>query len=211
MRKTIGLIFYLALFLMIPYVSLAEENPEEISIIAKRFDFLPRQIKVERGQPVKIYLTSVDVAHGFAIDAFGIDEKVEKGKLTIIEFTPDKVGEFEIKCSIFCGSGHGRMKSKLIVAGFQDITASELKAALKEKDFFLLDVHIPEQKHIEGTDAFIPYNEIEKYIEKLPKNKNTKIVVYCRTGSMSAAASKTLLRLGYKDIYNLIGGIEAWE
>lgn len=160
---------------------------------------------------MKIYITSIDVAHGFAIDAFGIDEKVEKGKLTIIEFTPDKTGEFEIKCSIFCGARHGRMKSKLIVAGYQDITASELKAALEKDDFFLLDVHIPEQKHIDGTDAFIPYNEIEKYIDKLPKHKDTKIVVYCRTGSMSSEASRTLLRLGYNNVYNLVGGIKVWK
>jgi len=45
---------------------------------------------------------------------------------------------------------------------------------LKNKDFFLLDVHIPEQKHIKGTDEFIPYNEIEKYKEKLPKDKKKK-------------------------------------
>ena len=103
------------------------------------------------------------------------------------------------------------MKGKLIVTGYRDITAAELKAKLKNKDFFLLDVHIPEQKHIEGTDAFIPYNEIEKYVDRLPKDKDTKIVVYCRTGSMSAEASRTLLRLGYKNVYNLLGGIKAWE
>jgi len=211
MRKIIRLVFCGALYLMVPHMVMAQDNPNEIGVIAKRFDFLPRKIEVKRGQLVKIYITSIDVAHGFAIDTFGIDEKVEKGKLTIIEFTPDKTGEFEIKCSIFCGAGHGRMKSKLIVAGYQDITASELKAALEKDDFFLLDVHIPEQKHIEGTDAFIPYNEIEKYIDKLPKNKDTKIVVYCRTGSMSSEASRTLLRLGYNNVYNLVGGIKVWK
>jgi len=211
MKKTLKLIIYVTFFLMISYVSLAKENSKEISVIAKQFEFLPRQIEVERDQAVKIYITSLDVTHGFTIDVFGINQKVEKGKLTTVEFTPDRAGEFEIRCSVFCGVGHARMKGKLIVTGYRDITATELKTALKEKKFFLLDVHIPEQKHIEGTDAFIPYNEIEKYIDKLPKNKDTKIVVYCRTGPMSTIASKTLLRLGYKNVYKLVGGIEAWE
>ena len=101
MRKIIRLVFCGALYLMVPYMVMAQDNPNEIGVIAKRFDFLPRKIEVKRGELVKIYITSIDVAHGFAIDTFGIDEKVEKGKLTIIEFTPDKTGEFEIKCSIF--------------------------------------------------------------------------------------------------------------
>jgi rhodanese-related sulfurtransferase len=52
---------------------------------------------------------------------------------------------------------------------------------LDKKDFFLVDTHIPEQEHIEQTDAFIPYNEIENYLEKLPKDKDSKIVLYCRS------------------------------
>jgi rhodanese-related sulfurtransferase len=57
---------------------------------------------------------------------------------------------------------------------FKNISSEELLEMLKNKDFFLLDVHIPEQKHIKGTDEFIPYNEIEKYKEKLPKDKKKK-------------------------------------
>jgi len=63
---------------------------------------------------------------------------------------------------------------------------------VKDKNFFLVDTHIPEQEHILGTDAFIPYNEIENNIDSLPENKNAKIVVYCRSGSMSRAAAYTL-------------------
>src|SRR3989339_1896393 len=87
----------------------------ELSVIAKKFDFLPKQIVVEQGRPVKIYLTSLDVTHGFAVKELEIDRKVEKDKLTIIEFTPNKTGEFEIRCSSPCGLGHVEMKGKLIV------------------------------------------------------------------------------------------------
>jgi len=55
------------------------------------------------------------------------------------------------------------------------ITASELNRVRQKEDIFLVDVHIPEQRHIKGTDLFISYNEIEKYKDKLPKDTNTAI------------------------------------
>lgn len=87
----------------------------------------------------------------------------------------------------------------------------EFKSLSKNKDSFLLDVHIPEQTHIPGTDAFIPYNEIESNSDKLPQDKNTPILVYCRSGSMSKEASDTLAKLGYTKIYDLKGGINAYK
>jgi rhodanese-related sulfurtransferase/plastocyanin len=197
-------------FLCAATLSIAAE-PQELSIIAKRFEFLPNQIEVTRGTDVKIYLTSIDVTHGFALDVFGINKRIEKGKLTTIEFTPDKVGEFEFHCSVYCGVGHSDMKGKLIVSGYKDISAPKLNEMMNKKDFFLVDVHVPEQKHIEGTDAFIPYYEIEKNQDKLPKDKTQKIVVYCKNGSMGDVAGRTLYNLGYKNVYNLVGGSQALE
>lgn len=95
---------------------------------------------------------------------------------------------------------------------YQSISSEELKSYLdSDKDIYLLDVHIPEQTHIKGTDDFIPFNDIEKYQAKLPKDKNTEIVVYCRSGNMSETASETLIKLGYKNVKNLLGGTNAWK
>jgi rhodanese-related sulfurtransferase len=58
------------------------------------------------------------------------------------------------------------------------ITATELNRIMQSEDIFLVDVHTPEQRHIKGTDIFIPYHEIEKYKDKLPKDKNTVIYLY---------------------------------
>jgi len=93
---------------------------------------------------------------------------------------------------------------------FHNISPKELKRDLENKDFFLLDVHIPEQEHIEKTDAFIAYDEIENHLSQLPKDKNEKIVIYCRSGSMSLEASQKLIDLGYKNVYNLEGGRNAY-
>ena len=91
------------------------------------------------------------------------------------------------------------------------ITATELNQIMQNEDIFLVDVHTPEQRHIKGTDLFIPYNEIEKYKDKLPQDKNTAIYLYCESGPMGNAAAKSLYELGYRNLTNLEGGAKAWR
>ncbi len=91
------------------------------------------------------------------------------------------------------------------------ITAAELNQVMQHGDVLLVDVHTPEQQHIKGTDLFIPFNEIEKYQDKLPKDKNTAIYLYCQGGPMGATAAKSLYELGYRNVYNLEGGAKAWR
>jgi len=91
------------------------------------------------------------------------------------------------------------------------ITATELNQVMQKEDIVLIDVHTPEQQHIKGTDLVIPYNEIEKYPDKLPKDKNTAIYLYCQGGPMGEAAAKSLYELGYRNLYNLEGGAKAWR
>ena len=91
------------------------------------------------------------------------------------------------------------------------VTAPELKRIMEQGDIFLVDVHIPEQRHIKGTDLFIPFNEIEKNKDRFPKDKSTPIYVYCEGGPMGNAAAKSLHELGYTNLSNLEGGAEAWK
>lgn len=91
------------------------------------------------------------------------------------------------------------------------ITASELNQVMQNEDIFLVDVHIPEQRHIKGTDLFIPYNAIEQHQAKLPKDQNAAIYVYCEGGPMGNAAAKALHALGYRNLINLEGGANAWR
>lgn len=96
------------------------------------------------------------------------------------------------------------------VSVYKNISPEIFKGMLAKKDFFLLDVHIPEQEHIAGTDSFIAYNEIDKNLSELPVDKNMPIVVYCRSGSMSKEASQKLIDLGYTNVSNLEGGRDAF-
>ena len=105
-------------------------------------------------------------------------------------------------------------KSQLPASVDQQITnasALEFAELIKQPGMFVLDVHAPEQTHLPGTDAFIPYNQIEQNLSQLPSDKNTPIAVYCRSGSMSSEASQTLKKLGYTQVYDLIGGLDAYR
>ncbi len=94
---------------------------------------------------------------------------------------------------------------------YTDVSAVGLAAMLENKDFSLINVHIPYAGEIEGTDLFIPYNEIEGNLDQLPADKDARLVVYCRSGGMSAIAARTLVELGYTNVWNLDGGMIAWK
>ena len=90
---------------------------KEFNITAKQFEFSPSTITVNKGDTVIVNITSQDVQHGFALPDFGVNETVDAGQTTRIEFVADKSGEFTFFCSVFCGSGHSTMKGKLVVNG----------------------------------------------------------------------------------------------
>lgn len=91
-----------------------------------------------------------------------------------------------------------------------DLSARELASLLDTDDPFLVNVHVPEAGAIPGTDAFIPYDEVEQRLDELPP-VNSMIVVYCRSGGMSAIAARALVSAGFTNVYNLDGGYRAWR
>jgi rhodanese-related sulfurtransferase len=82
---------------------------------------------------------------------------------------------------------------------------------LKNKDFVLINVHIPFAGNIPDTDLSIPYNELEQNLSQLPADKNEKVVLYCSSGRMSEIAAEELTSLGYTNVWNLKGGMVEWQ
>ena len=91
-----------------------------------------------------------------------------------------------------------------------NITPDTLVGMIKAKDFTLLNVKTPYIGEIAGTDLYIPYTDLAARAEELPADKTARVVVYCRSGNESAIAAQTLLDLGYTNIANLDGGMNAW-
>jgi rhodanese-related sulfurtransferase len=93
------------------------------------------------------------------------------------------------------------------------IVPDELNTMLKDKDFVFVNVHIPFAGNIANTDLSIPYDQITEslYLTQLPADKDAKIVLYCRSGRMSAIAAEALVKLGYTNVWDLEGGMVSWE
>lgn len=94
---------------------------------------------------------------------------------------------------------------------YRNITSEQLWEMLQKKDFVLVNVHIPYEGELPQTDAFVPYNEVDKNLNKLPQDKAAKIVLYCMSGRMSAIAAETLVKLDYTNVWNLKEGMREWE
>lgn len=92
----------------------------------------------------------------------------------------------------------------LTIDEFADILANQPDA------YTIVNVHIPYEGEIEGTDLKVAYNDINALTAALP-DKDAPIILYCRSGNMSAQATRALVELGYSQIYDVQGGMIAWQ
>jgi rhodanese-related sulfurtransferase len=94
---------------------------------------------------------------------------------------------------------------------YQSISAEQFAQMMDKKDFLLINVHIPYEGEIAQTDLLIPFNQIDRYQDRLPEDQNSKIVVYCLMGPMGSIAAEKLTEMGYTQVMNLEGGLMAWQ
>ena len=94
---------------------------------------------------------------------------------------------------------------------YKDISVNELMVMMENKDFSLVNVHIPFEGDLPKTDLSIAYDTIGQNVDQLGGDKNAKIVLYCRSDRMSMIAAEELVKLGFTNIWNLDGGMVAWE
>ncbi|WP_353621520.1 cytochrome C oxidase subunit II [Paenibacillus illinoisensis] len=85
---------------------------EELVIKASNYEFDQPEYHLKKGVPVNIVYENVNGNHGILVPELNLQLDTKNNSKVI---TPDKVGEFEMSCSVFCGSGHSSMISKIIV------------------------------------------------------------------------------------------------
>lgn len=95
-------------------------------------------------------------------------------------------------------------------AAFARLDPAAFGERMKNEEAAVINVHIPYEGEIENTDSFIPYDKIAGDA-KLPEDKNTEILLYCRSGRMSEEAGAVLHEQGYTNVAHLEGGMKAWE
>ena len=97
------------------------------------------------------------------------------------------------------------------VANFAVTQARDFMGKRSVGEYQLLDVRQPkeyEQEHIPGG-ILIPLGELPARLEELEKDK--PLIVYCAIGGRSRAAAQLLAGKGFSEVYNLTGGIKAWN
>ena len=95
---------------------------------------------------------------------------------------------------------------------YQQISQEEAKEMMDTQDVIILDVREQDEYdsgHIPGA-VLLPVGTIdeETAAEVIPE-KDSTVLVYCRSGNRSKTASSALAELGYTNIYEF-GGINTW-
>ena len=93
----------------------ADQKEIVIKITAKKFEYSPDSIKIKKGIPVILELTSLDTTHGFNCPKLGVRTNIEPGKVNRVRILAQKAGVYAFFCDVFCGSGHEEMTGKIIV------------------------------------------------------------------------------------------------
>ena len=93
--------------------ALAQERVIRIS--SHKFEFVPNEIELKKGEPVVLEFTSTDVLMGFSLPDFKLRTDIPPGMITRLRFTPDRVGTFEFVCDNFCGDFHEDMTGTIRV------------------------------------------------------------------------------------------------
>ena len=103
------------------------------------------QVRVPLGRDVKLTMTSRDVSHSLYIPAFRVKEDLVPRQETNMWFVSNRLGTYDIMCAEYCGMGHSRMMSKVIVMPENDF--QEWYIAPEGEAWVPLDGAVLLQKH----------------------------------------------------------------
>ena len=92
-------------------------GPRVVRIHTKKFEFVPSEIALKRGEPVILEFVADDIAMGFRSVPLGLRAEIVPGRPARVPFTPQQAGTFAFYCDVFCGDGHEDMDGHITVSG----------------------------------------------------------------------------------------------
>jgi len=99
----------------------------------------------------------------------------------------------------------------------QDVSPKEAFALIENNydnpDFVVLDVRTPKEYAEEHINGALNLDCLSATFKNAIKNldKDRTYVIYCRTGGRSGLTLTLMEELGFREVYNILGGIEAWK
>ena len=125
--------------------------------------------------------------------------------------TVTKLIDYQQFCGIAPEPKVAQVNGTEVKNGIPQISAVELKKRLDNKDdIFVLDVREPFEYQIANIGGnLIPLGELPQRAGELDKNRET--IVHCKSGGRSQKASELLTQIGFRNVWNLAGGITAWS
>ena len=93
----------------------ATKTARLIKVSSKKFEFIPNQLTLKKGESVDIELSTEDVVMGFNVPDMSTRATIIPGQPVHVVLTPQKTGTFTFLCDVFCGSGHEDMNGTITV------------------------------------------------------------------------------------------------
>jgi rhodanese-related sulfurtransferase len=91
------------------------------------------------------------------------------------------------------------------------LSPAEVVDLMAKTDPIVINVHIPYEGDIPGTDTSIPYDDVDALDAYLHQDHCAEILLVCKSGGMSKSAGDKLIKLGYLRVRDLAGGMVAWQ
>ena len=97
--------------------------------------------------------------------------------------------------------------------GYSSVSPTESTQMINHDDALILDVR-ENNEYSEGhiiNSLHIPLSSLKTRMKDLEKHKTKKVIIACRSGHRSSQACATLKKEGFVQVFNLSGGVMAWE
>lgn len=99
------------------------------------------------------------------------------------------------------------------MSGIPQVGVAEAVTLINRREPLVLDVRGQGEfaaGHIAGA-RLIPVGELKARVSEIEKFKDKPVLVHCATGNRSFTAARLLKEAGFKEVFNLQGGLGAWQ